>query len=137
MFQILIYLARCLHKPNDCFVHLFKGGAPRAVAPRRAGAPGIFFLQSFFFCAYCGKRKSVNGILISIVSGTIFKHQDALSHFLGLLNITVRESFFVLFSLFSALCYHKKFKKSQKIFWKLLTLYIYIYIYNGMFDFYF
>ena len=63
--------------------HFFKSGRParsRACAAR--AHIGIFFLQSFFLCGYFAKEKSVNEILISIVSGTIFKHQISLAAFL-------------------------------------------------------
>jgi hypothetical protein len=43
-----------------------KATALRVAAPAAQAKNGIFFLQSFFFCAFCFKRKSVkrNRLLI-------------------------------------------------------------------------
>ena len=43
---------------RDCFVHLFKGGAPRAVARSRARSPCIrpFLLLAFLWACF-GKEK--------------------------------------------------------------------------------
>ena len=60
----------------DGFVHFFKSGAAR-----RERKNGIFFLQSFFFCASCFKRKSVKGIWVSIDSGTNYSNCLSFIHF--------------------------------------------------------
>ena len=48
-------------KPNDCFVHLFKGGAPRAVALAAQANPPFLFCKAFFFVAIPPKKKADKG----------------------------------------------------------------------------
>jgi hypothetical protein len=59
--------------PNDCFVHLFKGGAPRVVAPRRVGAFGVSFLAFF---APISSKKAAKWLIVAKVSGTNCRYQN-------------------------------------------------------------
>jgi hypothetical protein len=72
---VLTHFFKSFAAPNDCFVHLFKGGAPRTVAPRRAGAPGISFWE-VFLCASYGKEKVDERLIVSKVSGTNCRYEN-------------------------------------------------------------
>ena len=63
---------------RDCFVHLFKGGAPRTVARVRGAQPCIrrFFCQ-LFFAALFAKEKRLNGFAIKTVITLFLLKQEA------------------------------------------------------------
>ena len=71
------------HKPNSCFVHLFKGGALRVAEPRGLSAKTALFLfaKLFLFGAILSKRKSDMGILVSIVSASEYSDIFPFTHF--------------------------------------------------------
>ena len=62
----------------DCFVHLFKGGAPRVVARVRGAQPCIrrFFCQLFFEALFA-KEKRLNGFAIKTVITLFLLKQEA------------------------------------------------------------
>ena len=65
---------------NLLFCVAFSKATARAALAQKTAL--FLFAKLFLFGAILSKRKSVNGILISIVSGTILKHQTSLAAFL-------------------------------------------------------
>ena len=79
-------LSVCLHivrtVPSDCFVHLFKGGSPRVVAPARRERKNAVSFWELFLCGSCPKEKVDKRQAVVIVSGTKYSYQDSLAAFL-------------------------------------------------------